>query len=365
MAAWPSRSNLALVGLVGLAGSTPGTRAAHDHCTHGGHGGIMTISQPDAKASGHHRIEHQHPTVSASGKVLRPKLTRVGGSMAWQKWRPRWRCLSGASFPWRPLTSLTGPTAWCGGERWGAWETAEKGSKARLTEGGGDGGTPAWFRRGGGFPMVVLEQEARGEVPGVARALGGRRQGWGGKLDGESSTSCFTEEEPRGGGCLTHGWRHMAGEGRGPQRTCLQQGGSDPRPADAGRQRWHGAGATWEWTGEVRVRLGACGLRWFVVGRWPELAWWIVAFLIDSKKFKWIWIDLIKRWPYRIQKNLNKILICRKLNKEQHSLLELFKIWNRIWIKIQEASRVWIWWTFDWNLKNWWNLNKELLFRLG
>jgi hypothetical protein len=40
-------------------------------------------------------------------------------------------------------------------------------------------------------------------------------------------------------------------------------------------------------------------------------------------------------------------LICKKLNKEQVSLLELFKNRNRIWIKIQEASRVWIWIEFD------------------
>jgi hypothetical protein len=65
----------------------------------------------------------------------------------------------------------------------------------------------------------------------------------------------------------------------------------------------------------------------------------------------------------------NKIWIYRELNKEQLSLLELFKIRDRIWIKKWGSSRVWnsiefdgIWMKF---FLNWWNLGKELLFAFG
>jgi hypothetical protein len=42
--------------------------------------------------------------------------------------------------------------------------------------------------------------------------------------------------------------------------------------------------------------------------------------------FKLTRLDSIKRWPYSAQKNLNRLFICRKLNKKQLYLLELFKI---------------------------------------
>jgi hypothetical protein len=61
----------------------------------------------------------------------------------------------------------------------------------------------------------------------------------------------------------------------------------------------------------------------------------------------------------------NKICIWREWNKEQLFLLELFKIWDRIWIKKQGCSRVWNSIEFDWNFQNWWILNKELRFALG
>jgi hypothetical protein len=66
---------------------------------------------------------------------------------------------------------------------------------------------------------------------------------------------------------------------------------------------------------------------------------------------------MIQNISSHAQKNLNKIRICREWNKEQLSLLELFKIWDRIWIKKQESSRVWIineiWWNSIETFKNW------------
>jgi hypothetical protein len=53
--------------------------------------------------------------------------------------------------------------------------------------------------------VVLPGQEARGVVLGVARALGGKRMGRGGKHDGEGAGghlrqgTCFAEDEPRGG----------------------------------------------------------------------------------------------------------------------------------------------------------------------
>jgi hypothetical protein len=40
--------------------------------------------------------------------------------------------------------------------------------------------------------------------------------------------------------------------------------------------------------------------------------------------------DSDKKLPSQAQQYLNKIFACRELNKEQFSLLELFKFWNEI-----------------------------------
>jgi hypothetical protein len=75
---------------------------------------------------------------------------------------------------------------------------------------------------------------------------------------------------------------------------------------------------------------------------------WTMTILIYSNKCKSTWIDLSKRWPSLVPKIQNKIWICRELNKEQISLLVLFKIRDRIWIKTRKGSRCWIWTKFDW-----------------
>jgi hypothetical protein len=79
--------------------------------------------------------------------------------------------------------------------------------------------------------VVLPGQEARGVVLGVARALGGKRMGRGGKHDGEGAGghlrqgTCFAEDEPRGGltwGApvgrrgglgMAVGWRLLTGNG--------------------------------------------------------------------------------------------------------------------------------------------------------
>jgi hypothetical protein len=69
--------------------------------------------------------------------------------------------------------------------------------------------------------------------------------------------------------------------------------------------------------------------------------WFIQTFL------KGTWIDLIKRWPSRTWKFLNKIWFWSFWNKEQLPLLKLFKIRDRIWIKIQglqglKFNKIWL-----------------------
>jgi hypothetical protein len=58
--------------------------------------------------------------------------------------------------------------------------------------------------------------------------------------------------------------------------------------------------------------------------------------------------QMVQRISSLGRKFSNKICICIELNKEQLFLLELSKIWARIWIKIQGSSRVWNSIEFGW-----------------
>jgi hypothetical protein len=53
---------------------------------------------------------------------------------------------------------------------------------------------------------------------------------------------------------------------------------------------------------------------------------------------------MVQNISSRIQKKSNKIFIFRELNNEELFLLEVFKIRNRIWIKIQRSylSQIWL-----------------------
>jgi hypothetical protein len=117
---------------------------------------------------------------------------------------------------------------------------------------------------------------------------------------------------------------------------CLVTGsGAPPAEAAAGRVmrcepgRWKG--------GPVGGRRNGLGPRS------------IVPFSYLFEFFQNVWIDSIKRDPSSAPK-ISKIyiLIYRELNKEQLSLLQLFKIRDRIWIKrIRKGSRCLIWTKFD------------------
>jgi hypothetical protein len=100
----------------------------------------------------------------------------------------------------------------------------------------------------------MLRQGARGEVHGVARALGGRRKGRGGKLDGESTDSLLRQGGvlhgggTDGGGGVSGPWIAPHGGRRGARRMIVQWGVSDPRPAgSAGVNRGGGGlvGRSW------------------------------------------------------------------------------------------------------------------------
>jgi hypothetical protein len=71
---------------------------------------------------------------------------------------------------------------------------------------------------------------------------------------------------------------------------------------------------------------------------WRGLVWEEHDILSLLKKFKQVWIDLIKRWTYRGWKISNKIWICMELNKEQLSLLDFFsKFGIEFELKIKDA----------------------------
>jgi hypothetical protein len=53
-------------------------------------------------------------------------------------------------------------------------------------------------------------------------------------------------------------------------------------------------------------------------------------FCLNFKRSQLVLIQRLTSWAPKIS---NKILACRELNKEQLSILELFKIQDRIWIK--------------------------------
>jgi hypothetical protein len=80
----------------------------------------------------------------------------------------------------------------------------------------------------------------------------------------------------------------------------------------------------------------------------------------------WFETETIHKMPSFAPTILNKIWICRELNKEQLSLFKLFKIQNGIWIRNLVSSRTWIWINLSkihYETSNFlWNLGNSLLF---
>jgi hypothetical protein len=133
--------------------------------------------------------------------------------------------------------------------------------------------------------------------------------------------------------------------------------GSDPPPTGAGGQHasvWY----TGKGGGPAGVGChGVVGQLLADVGRFREK--WKMGptqeaqgrFHIYSKKFEKNQIDLIRKGPSRALKISNKIYIWSFWNKEQLSLLEVFKIMDIIWIKNWGSSRVWNSIEFEWNFQ--------------
>jgi hypothetical protein len=137
------------------------------------------------------------------------------------------------------------------------------------------------------------------------------------------SSGAFLPDRERKGG----GWSGVAqgGGSRGGVRCCAHVERKGVR-----HRQWHRSGGG-------SGRSGTCRMK--RVKSWVHGTRLLWARPTRNSKFfnlfKRKWLDLIKGWTPQILKIAIKIWIWSFLNKEQLSLLEVFRIWFRIWIKNQ------------------------------
>jgi hypothetical protein len=118
-------------------------------------------------------------------------------------------------------------------------------------------------------------------------------------------------------------WGHCSERWRRGARCGAAAAGGDVMPVQCGNR-----GGPWLAVGGSRWRVGRPGKEENGSGLRRT-----VPALIYSKKIKKAWIDSIKSGPSCAPKISNKIWNWIFWNKEHLFLLEIFKFWDRIWIK--------------------------------